>query len=265
MLIRTLLRPTWAPPSDGTTPPASPAGEAPAPGAETGTEETPNSDNSGSTQGEPSASAEAGDKPAEPTAEEKAAAEAEAARAVVPEEAAGYAINLDEEAKAALRLADEADPIVAGLRNLFKAEGLTQGAFDDFLATAAKAAKAGLFDTGFDLAAETAKLGENAEGRRRDIEIFADALKGREGFDEEMHGELMSLAPSAAGVRLVEFLRGQMGDAGKVDPPAGGDGGGEAVSIERARELRRDPRYESDPKFRKEADRVWQEAHRKAR
>ena len=160
-----------------------------------------------------------------------------------------------------MRLADDGDPIVQGIRDHFKAEGLTQGQFDDFLTRAGKLAEAGLFDTGFDVAAETAKLGENAEGRRREVEVFANALKEREGFDEEMHGELMSLSPSAAGVRLVEFMRKLAGPAGEIVADPGG--GGVTDPKEKAREMARDPRYETDKAFRKEADTAWQAAFRK--
>ena len=181
----------------------------------------------------------------------------------MPEDAAGYAINLSDEAKAALRLADDGDPIVQGIRDHFKAEGLPQGAFDDFLARAGKLAEAGLFDTGFDVAAEAVKLGENAEGRSRDVEAFANSLKARgdDGFDDEMHGELMSLSPSAAGVRLVEFLRRQMGAAGEIVVTT--DNGPSGDPKEVAKALARDPRYETDKAFRKEADLAWQAAHRK--
>ncbi|MFN3321662.1 MAG: hypothetical protein ACK43M_23280, partial [Allorhizobium sp.] len=43
---------------------------------------------------------------------------------------------------------------------------------------AAELAKAGLFDAGLDPAAEAAKLGENAAGRRREVEVFAVAKEG---------------------------------------------------------------------------------------
>lgn len=258
MLLRTLMRPTFAP-SDGQSPaPAS----LDTPETPTPEPETP-SPASLSTPEAPSPSGEDAAKP-EPTAEETAAAALEAARAVVPEEAAGYAINLSDEAKAALRLADDGDPIVQGIRDHFKAERLTQGDFDDFLARAGKLAEAGLFDTGFDVAAEAVKLGENAEGRRREVEVFANALKEREGFDEEMHGELMSLSPSAAGVRLVEFLRKQMGAAGEIVPPTATSAAtGPDALMAKYREMRADPQYESDRKFRAEADGYFQQVHRK--
>lgn len=254
--------PNAAPPSsDGLTPPASPdtpAPEAKAPEAKP--EETPPP----STPPETSPPA---DKPAEPTAEEAAAAAAlETARAAVHTDASAYAINLDDEAKAALKLGDGEDLIVKGITEHFAKAGKTQGQLDDFLAQAGDLAKAGLFDAGsFDPAAELAKLGENGEARRREVEIFAEGLKARnDGFDEEMHGELMSLSPTAAGVKLVEYFRKMAGPNGEIAAPT--DTNVETsreAAIANAEALRRDPKYETDRKFRKAADEAFMKAHSK--
>lgn len=264
MLLRTLRTPTFAPPSDGTAAPASP---------DTGAPETPTPEGeaaSPSTKPEPSPSAEGkpeGDvkpegKP-EPTAEETAAAEAEAARAAVHTEASAYQLNVDDEGKTALGLGGPDDPIVKGLTEHWAKTGKSQGALDDFLATAGELAKEGLFGTGFDPAAEAAKLGENAAGRRREAEVFAAALKARGDITDEEHGELMSLSPTAAGITLLEKLRGMMGEAGRIEAPTEAAPSGKEASLAKYREMRADPKYETDRKFRAEADRHFQAAHRK--
>ena len=264
MLLRTLMTPTFAPPSDGSTAPASldtgaPDGTAP----ETA---KPEEAGSPSTKPEPSPSAEGkpdGEAKPEPTAEEKAATEAEAARAAVHTEASAYALNVDDEAKTALGLGDGDDPIVKGITELWAKTGKSQGALDDFMATAGELAKAGLFGTGFDPAAEAAKLGETAPARRREVEVFAEALKTRGDITDEEHGELMSLSPTAAGITLLEKLRGMMGDAGRIEAPTDPAPSGKEASMAKYREMRADPKYETDRKFRAEADGHFQAAHRK--
>lgn len=254
--------------SDGTPPPIAPPAGPEAKAPEPKAPETPTPE-----EGKPSTPPEQsppdkpeGDKP-EPTAEEAAAAAAlETARAVVPTEASAYAVNLDAEAKTALGLGDGEDPIVKGITETFAKAGKTQGQLDDFLADVGELAKAGLFAAGaFDPAAELAKLGENGEARRREVEIFAEGLKNRgDGFDEEMHGELMSLSPTAAGVKLVEYFRKLAGPNGEIAPPVDTNTATsrEAAQAE-AEKLRRDPRYESDRKFRKDADAAFMAAHAK--
>lgn len=206
----------------------------------------------------PSTEKEASPSEAEQTPEQIAAAEAEAARAAVHADPAAYTVNIDDEAKKALGLADADDPIVKGLTEIAAKSGMSQGRVDDFLATAAEMAKAGLFDTGFDPVAEAAALGENAAGRRREVEIFADALKSRgEGFDDGMHQELMSLSPTANGVKLVEFIRKMMGPAGEITPPEGPGLGSREAALAKFREQRADPRYHTDKDFRKATEQLF--------
>lgn len=180
----------------------------------------------------------------------------------MPADAAGYQINVDDAGREALGMAGPDDPLLKGVTEHFAKAGKSQGALDDFMATAAELAKAGLFGANFDPAAEAAKLGDNAEGRRREIEVLGEALKGRGDIDDGEFGELMSLSATAAGVTLIEKLRKMMGEAGKVDPPTDtGETG--LATVEKAQAMRRDPRYDTDKAFKKDADRVWQEAHRK--
>ncbi|GAW42427.1 hypothetical protein SH203_02843 [Brevundimonas sp. SH203] len=194
---------------------------------------------------------------------EVAKAEAEAARAVVHAEASAYGVNIDDDAKAALGLSEADDPIIKGLTEIAAKSGMTQGAVDDFLKTAAEMAKAGLFDTGFDPAVEMAALGENAAGRRREVEIFADALKARgEGFDDGMHQELMSLSPTANGVKLVEFFRKLAGPAGEIVAPDKGGPTAKDEALAKWREQRVDPRYETDKDFRRATEKLFADAHR---
>lgn len=181
---------------------------------------------------------------------------------MVHTEASAYAVNLDDEARAALGLAEADDPIVKGLSEIAAKTGMTQGAMDDFLKTAAEMAKAGLFETGFDPAAEAAALGENAAGRRREVEIFADALKARGGdFDDGMHQELMSLSPTANGVKLVEFFRKLAGPAGEIAAPERAGQTEKDAALAKWREQRQDPRYETDKDFRKATEKLFTDAY----
>ncbi|MFC5374739.1 hypothetical protein ACFPIF_19440 [Brevundimonas faecalis] len=204
------------------------------------------------------APAEGGAEPAakpEPTPEEAAAA----ARALVPEAADGYAVNVSDTAREKLGLTD-GDPMVAALSKFAHENGKPQGWMDDMMEGAAALADAGLFDGAFDPAAEAAALGENADGRRREVEVFAESLKTRGEIDEGMYGELMSLSPTANGVKLIEYMRMQMGAGGDIPKPTEGQGASSNEAQEEARTLSRDPKYGKDRAFTADADRKWMAA-----
>lgn len=176
----------------------------------------------------------------------------------MPETADAYAVNLDEASREALGLTDD-DPLVAGLRKYAHEKGKPQGYLDDVLEAAAEMSRAGLFDAGLDPAAERAKLGDNAEGRQRDVEVFGQALKARGDITEEEYGALLSLAPEAAGVTLIEKLRKLMTDNGQIKPPGAAPSPEEAAK-EEARTMAKDQRYGKDRTFTAEADRKWASA-----
>lgn len=226
------------------------------------TPETPTPAPSPTTDGTPEAKSPedetppAEDPPAEPTPEEAA----EAARAAVHDTAEAYVVNLDDDAKTALGLVD-GDPLVGHLQKLAHDGKWPQGRVDDFLTTAADMARAGLFDAGIDPAAEAAALGENAAGRRREVEVWAESLKERGEISEGEFGELMSLSPTANGVTLIEKIRKLAGAGGGIPKPQPADEAGDQKALQdKAREMRRDPRYETDKEFRGDADRAWREA-----
>lgn len=239
--------PTNAPSSGGSTPPATP----PAAATDTPPNDTPSTEAPPSTEtaSTPEASSEAAETQ-EPDP-----------RLVVPETAEAYAVNLADEARAALGIT-EGDPLIKGLSEFAKANGKPQGYVDDVLEAAAALASQGLLGAPFDPAAEAAKLGENAAGRRSEVETFANALKTRGDLTEGQHQVLMSIAAEADGVTLIEVLRGRMGDNGNIDPPVDAGAGGKEAAIAKAKAMRRDPRYESDKVFRKEADAAFQAAYR---
>ena len=243
-----------APSSDGQT--ATPSAAPEAKGPEPKVPETPG----GSTPAEPSPSGDDA-KPGEGEAPKDEAAKDEAPhpRTVVPEAADGYRVNLDDEAKGRLGLGDD-DPLVKGLFEAAAEGKKPQGWVDDVLQGAAELAKRGLFDAGFDPKAEAEALGENADGRRRDAEVWAKGLMDRGVIDEGEFGELMSLTPTAAGVKLIEKLKGLAGPAGDIQAPTdGGIAPGEAKKA-KAREMAADKRYGRDRAFTREADAAWKEA-----
>lgn len=254
--------PASAPSSDGPTTASPAAGTAPTP-------EAAKPDTKTSTQPETSPSGDA----AKPEGEADPKPEGEKAegdkgegepdpRDVVPDAADGYAVNLDDTQKAALGLSD-GDPLVKGLSEWAKEQNWSQGRLDDVLVAASALAAKGLLGAPFDPAAELAKLGENGEGRRTEIETFAEALKSRGDLSEGEHAVLVSLAAEADGVTLIEKLRGRMGEDGQIEAPADpGAGNTHEALLAKAREMRADERYESDRNFRKQADDKFQEAYR---
>ncbi len=172
----------------------------------------------------------------------------------MPETADGYALNIPEALGKIItpeKLA--ADPMIATLREHYKAAGRTQGDFDNLFEALGLLEAKGFVPAPIDFAAERAALGENGAARQGEVETFAKSLKARGDIDDAEFGELMSLAPTAAGVRLVEKLR-KMTGTGKIDPPNGqGADPGEAAKAE-AQAMARDPKYGVDRQFTKEAD-----------
>lgn len=148
--------------------------------------------------------------------------------------------------------------MLAHLRTRAHAAGLTQGEFDDRIGFAIdQLAEGGFLLPNLDPAAELAKLsegGKNGEARRQEVAVFADGLKARGDIDEALHQELMSLAPTAAGVQLIEKFREWMGPKGQVAPPVVSDPAAISADKARAKEQRNDPRYESDARFRADTD-----------
>jgi len=176
----------------------------------------------------------------------------------VPETADGYTVNLDG-LETWTRDAD--DPALKALREGFKEMGKTQGAVDDALDALRVLSKAGLIPPPFDAQAEVAKLGDGGAERMKDVETFLRALHDRGELDPDEFAELMSVVPTAAGVRGFEKLRKAMSqDNTKVDPPADPPADPRAAKLAEARALRMDPKYETDPEFRKRADRAYQAA-----
>lgn len=172
-------------------------------------------------------------------------------------------ITLDDAGREALGLTEN-DPLVAGLADYASKNGKPQAWVNDALEAAAEMAKAGLFDAGFDPAAEAAALGENAAGRRTEVETWANALKTRGDIDDGMFSELMSLSPTANGIKLIEFLRKNMTDQSIPDPK--GDALDATAELKKkAGEMARDPKYHTDRAFRSEADEAWKKAYPGAR
>lgn len=179
----------------------------------------------------------------------------------MPDAADGYVMNVPDNLKGIIdpgKLA--ADPMIAAVREHFKATGRTQGEFDQLFDTLGTLEAKGFIPKPLDFAAERAALGDNGAARQGEVETFAKALKQRGDIDDAEFGELMSLAPTAAGVRLVEKLRKMTGDTTIKPPGEGGDADPKAAAQAEARALARDPRYEKDRQFRAEADAKYKAA-----
>lgn len=182
----------------------------------------------------------------------------EAALDAVPESFDKYDLTLGDQAKEVLGDLS-ADPAVKALREAAFDQGWTVRQFNDRVGPVIDALAAkGLLVPNFNPAAELAKLGETGPARQQEVQVFADALKSRGDIDDAEYGELMSLQPTAAGVSLIEKLRKMAAGQG------GGPGGGDLPSADtlkaEAREMRRDPRYDSDQAFRREADAKFKKA-----
>jgi hypothetical protein len=188
------------------------------------------------------------------------AATAAAARAVIPETADGYALNVPDNLKSILAPESLAkDPMVATIREHFKSTGRTQGEFDQLFDTIGVLQAKGFVPKPLDFAAERAALGENGAARQAEVETFAKAMKSRGDLDDAEFGELMSLAPTRAGVTLVEKLRKMTGNE-TVKLPTDNVEDPKAAEQKAAQAMQDDPRYQTDRKFRKAADEAYMKA-----
>jgi hypothetical protein len=184
---------------------------------------------------------------------------------VKPETVDGYTLTVSDKVTAVLGKDLAQDPAVTALREAALEKGWTPRQFNERIAeTIEILADRGLLQPNFDPAAERAALGENGSARQQELETFIGGLKTRGDIDDAEYGELMSLVPTASGVKALEKLRKMMAPGNDTpapggDTPAGGQPGDSEAQAE-ARALARDPRYETDPKFRREADRKFMEA-----
>lgn len=237
-----------APPGHGPAPTPDPAPipiPTPAP--------TPAPDPGTSPSADPPAPEPVVDPPADPVA-----AAAAAARAVVPETADGYALNVPDNLKGIVNPeALGADPMIKAVRDIFKAQGKSQGDFDTLFSTIGELEKLGFVPKPLDFAAERAALGENGQQRQAEVETFAKSLKDRGDITDAEFGELMSLQPTAAGVSLVEKLRKMTGSNGGPTPPTPDNADPQAAAQDEARAMARDPKYQTDRAYRQKADAAW--------
>lgn len=167
----------------------------------------------------------------------------------------GYAVNLP--AELVKYTGEPSDPAMKALREYAVEQKWSQGQFDDTLGVIKAFADKGVLHEMFDPAAEAAKLGDNAPARRQEVEVFAKSLLERKEIDDAEFGELMSLAPTAAGVTLMEKLRKMMGPGAGVTAPRAGDGPQESPEMAEAKAMRLDPKYDTDSRFKRAADAAW--------
>jgi len=180
--------------------------------------------------------------------------------AKVPETADGYAFKLSDEAQKLVGdLTD--DPLMKSIREHAAAEKWTQGQFNAVAAALEVAAKTGVLTPAIDVKAEQAALGDRGEARMREAETYLNAIKTRGEIDDGMFGELMLLTQTASGVKAFEYLKSRMGPDKVMDPPAEGAALSEQEQKQKqARDMQADPKYKSDPAFRRQADKFYMEA-----
>jgi hypothetical protein len=178
---------------------------------------------------------------------------------VVPEKPDGYSLTFSEKAKGLVGDLSN-DPLVKALQEHAHTNKWPQKDFQRMAEVLELAAEKGLLEPPIDAKAEAAKLGKDGEQRQRDMETYLQALQARTDIDAEMFGEGMTLGATANGIKLLEFFRKQMPNGGRIDPPLGALSGDVSADQARAREMARDPKYNTDRDFRREADALWQNA-----
>ena len=180
----------------------------------------------------------------------------------MPDAAGGYSFDgLSDKGKGVWGSDLAGDPAIQAVTEMAHAAGWSQRRMDDVVSVMNALADKGLIDAPFDPAAELQKLGANGSARVTEAENYVKALQARGEIDAEMAAELTTLTPTAAGVKVLEWL--QTGKPMALDAPATGDGDGRAGDTAAqavARAARQDPRYDSDPHFRRKADQDFRTA-----
>lgn len=176
----------------------------------------------------------------------------------MPDKADGYGFSLSEKAQGLVGDLKD-DPAVKALQDFAFEKKWTQGQFNTLSQALDALAEKGLIEPPIDQQAELAKLGADGETRQKGLETYLQALQSRGEIDGEMFAEAMMLTRTAAGVKMLEKFK-------KVMPELTVETGGQQqqqgdAAKEAWRKEREDnaQRYESDPAYRKELDKRFQE------
>jgi hypothetical protein len=110
-------------------------------------------------------------------------------------------------------------------------------------------------DAQINIATEKAALGKNADDIIKSNVQWGRGLVNKGVFTEDDYGELEVLGGTAAGQRLLQKVRGLMGE--KEIPVASVSG--QAYDKSELFAMVQDPRYQTDAKYRKSVERTFQE------
>lgn len=138
----------------------------------------------------------------------------------------------------------EGDPLMDGFQTWARDNDLSQDKFTDLLHLYVNNESQMM---GSDRETELAAIGENAESRLQNISDYA-----RANLSEEEYQGILAATTTAAGVKAVEALiaqtRGLKVPTGQEDATTGG------MTREEIRAQMSDPRYQTDPSFRKKVE-----------
>lgn len=135
----------------------------------------------------------------------------------------------------------EGDPLMEGFQTWAKEKGLNQDAFTELLHMYVSNEASVM---GVDRESELKAIGDNAQGRLQNIADYA-----RANLSEDEYEGILAATTTAAGVKAVEALIAKTRGP-KVPTDMADVSGGK--SREEIRAMMADPRYQSDPSFRKQ-------------
>lgn len=142
----------------------------------------------------------------------------------------------------------EGDPLMDGFKTWAKENNLSQDKFTDLLHLyVGNEAQA----TGVNRESELAAIGENAKGRLQAISQYAKA-----NLSEEDYNGILQATTTAAGVKAIEALIAQTKNTKLPTDPSETTSG---VTHSEIQARVADPRYASDPSFRKETTKMYEQ------
>lgn len=180
-----------------------------------------------------------------------------------PESPDKYKLDLPEAVKGKVDFDTEFNqPVLDGLREAAHKGGLSQSQFNDFLGTFMEGAvKDGLLDGPVDTDAELAELGggNSVQGKAivEELATWGDGLKRRGILNEDDHRAFEAMAADAASVRVINLLRGMIGERPMPIDPGAARGGRTIAEIKA--DLAVAMKHGNTPKGKQEKDRLMAE------
>ena len=147
------------------------------------------------------------------------------------------------------------DPLLETFVDWSKENGISQDAFNKLGQKFVEIQNSQVVDAEINIAKEKAALGKNADDIIKSNVQWGRGLVNKGVFTEDDYSELEVLGGTAAGQRLLQKVRGLMGE--REIPVASVEG--QSYDIDELRALVADPKYKTDAKYRRNVEKIYQQ------